>query len=92
VERREFVKSSSRQVGVGNGGDGGDGASTLANHQDMNFLQRWTFLQLQKRVDHLLAVVEDRPQLLPAAIARSNDVSQRNRIAGQLRPSRPRYS
>src|SRR5260370_40151411 len=55
----------------------------------MNFVQRWTFLELQKSVDHLLAVVEDRSQLLPAAVARSNDGPRWNRLAGQLGRDRP---
>jgi hypothetical protein len=28
----------------------------------MDFLQSWTLLELQKSIDQLLAVVEDRPQ------------------------------
>src|ERR1039458_8619959 len=50
----------------------------------MNFLQSWALLELQKRVDHLLAVVEDRPQILPTSVSGTNDVPQRNRLARQF--------
>jgi hypothetical protein len=46
----------------------------------MDFLRNWTFLNLQKTVDYLLAVVEHGPQLLPAAITRS--MMSRNGIGG----------
>lgn len=49
-----------------------------------DFLRRWTSLELQKRVDHFLAVTEDRPEFLPASVSGSNDVSQRNRVPRQL--------
>jgi len=42
----------------------------------MASLQGRPSFQLQKRVDHLLAVVEDRPQFLSALIAYADDVSQ----------------
>ena len=42
----------------------------------MTFLRGRTLPELQKRVDHLLAVVEDRQQSLPASVR----VRSRNRI------------
>jgi hypothetical protein len=50
----------------------------------MAFLQGRPLFQLQKSVDHLLAVVEDRPQFLSALIADANDISQRDGLSSQL--------
>jgi hypothetical protein len=50
----------------------------------MDFLRGWTLFELQKCVDQLLAVVEDRSQFLPASISDPNDVPQGNRLACQL--------
>jgi hypothetical protein len=44
----------------------------------MNFLHCWALLELQKGLDHLLAVVEDRPQFLPTLVACSDDSPQRD--------------
>lgn len=50
----------------------------------MAFLQGGTLLQFQKGVDHLLAVVEDRPQFLAALVAHADHVPERNGLACKL--------
>jgi hypothetical protein len=52
---------------------------------NMAFLQGRASFQLQKGVDHLLTVVEDRPQFLSALISDVNEISQEDGLPSQLR-------
>ena len=50
----------------------------------MHLLRTCALFQLQKRIDDLLPIVEDRAQFAAALVAHSNDVSQRNGLTCQL--------